>query len=214
MFEKFKSIDNEKQQRIIGAALNEFSDKGYARTNTNIICKNADISKGLLFHYFGSKKNLYSYVLDSVTHEMMRRLNEYMPREQLDLFDLITEVSMAKIRIGLEMPEGYRLIYEAFVNTPKELEDIVDCQLKEAFGGQRESFDRLVDESKFKEDIDKKRAIDLIFACSKGMYDQYIERYKQMTPEEALETIEEVKDDMLKSFEMLKTAFYKEEFLN
>ena len=213
MFEKFENVDKKKQRRIIDAALKEFSDKGYVKANTNVICKSADISKGLLFHYFGSKKNLYAYVLDNVTREMMRRLTEYMPSGQMDLFDLITEVSTAKLRIGLEMPEGYRLIYEAFVNTPKELEDTVSHKFREVLGGQREAFDKLVDESKFKEGIDKKRAIDLIFACSKGMYDQYLDYYKTISPEKAMETIDDVKDDMFKTFEMLKIAFYKEEFL-
>ena len=213
MYEKFENIDSDKRQRIIGAALKEFSDKGYVKANTNVICKNADISKGLLFHYFGSKKKLFSYVLDSVTAEMMRRMQEYMPKEPMDLFDLITESSMAKLKIGLEMPEGYRLIYEVFVNTPKDLEDIMDGRLREAFGGQRENFGRLVDESKFKENIDKKRAIDLIFACSRGMYDQYLEYYKKVSPEQSLEIIDKIKDDMLKTLGMLKTAFYKDEYL-
>ena len=212
MFEKFENVDKQKQQRILDAALQEFSDKGYMKANTNSICKQADISKGLLFHYFGSKKNLYAYVLDQVTQEMMRRLIDYMPKQPMDLFDLIAETSAAKLRIGIEMPEGYRLIYEAFINTPKDLEDTVNHQFKEVLSGQRDSFDLLVDESKFKEDIDKKRAIDLIFACSKGMFDQYLDYYKELSPDEALEGIDEVKDDILKTFGMLKVAFYKPEY--
>ncbi len=212
MFEKFENIDKEKKERILSVALKEFSDNGYVKANTNIVCKNSEISKGLLFHYFTSKKNLFSYILNDVMREMMQRLNEYMPKEQMDLFDLITETSMAKLRIGLEMPEGYRIIYEVLVNTPKDLEDIVDEKLKAAWGNQRENFQQLVDESKFKEGIDKKRAIDLIFACSKCLYDQYIDLYKTLSPEQALEQIDDVRIDMLKSFEMLKTAFYKPEY--
>jgi hypothetical protein len=144
---------------------------------------------------------------------MMVRLSSYMPKEPMDLFDLIAETSAAKLRIGLEMPLEYKIIFEAFVNTPPELEDTINEQLKQAFSGQRENFHQLVDERKFRDGIDKNRAIDLIFACSKGMYDQYIEQYKKMTAEEALATIDDVKDDMLKSFEMLKSAFYKPEYL-
>ncbi|MBN2651730.1 MAG: TetR/AcrR family transcriptional regulator [Spirochaetales bacterium] len=211
--ENFFKIKEEKQSKIINSALEEFSKKGFAQGNTNEICKNAGISKGLLFHYFGNKKNLYLYLVDITTKEMYKRMMEYMPKSQLDMFDLIVEISMIKLRIGLEMAEGYKLIYEAYINTPKEIESEIDMHMKEAFAAQRETFDKLVDDSKFKPEISKKRAIDIIFSCSKGMYDQYIEYYKTITPEEALANIEEVKEDMLETFGILKKAFYKEEFL-
>ena len=59
MFENFLKIDITKQKRVLAAALEVFSREGYLRANTNEIAALAEISKGLLFHYFGSKKNLY-----------------------------------------------------------------------------------------------------------------------------------------------------------
>jgi AcrR family transcriptional regulator len=58
MCEKFRAISEEKQRTILDAALTEFSERGYHKANTNTICEKAGISKGLLFHYFGSKKAL------------------------------------------------------------------------------------------------------------------------------------------------------------
>ncbi|HHT76935.1 MAG TPA: helix-turn-helix transcriptional regulator, partial [Clostridiaceae bacterium] len=64
MFENFLKIDITKQKRVLAAALEVFSREGYLRANTNEIAALAEISKGLLFHYFGSKKNLYLFLLD------------------------------------------------------------------------------------------------------------------------------------------------------
>lgn len=44
--------------------LNEFATKGYEEASTIIIAKNAGISKGLMFHYVNSKKDLFLYLYD------------------------------------------------------------------------------------------------------------------------------------------------------
>jgi AcrR family transcriptional regulator len=56
--------DDEKRTRILTAAMSEFALHGYKSANTNRIVKEAGVSKGLLFHYFGSKRELYLYLLD------------------------------------------------------------------------------------------------------------------------------------------------------
>ena len=40
------------KERIIKAALEEFGQNGYVAASTNNMCKNHDISKGLLFHHY------------------------------------------------------------------------------------------------------------------------------------------------------------------
>lgn len=51
------------KERIINIALEEFAQNGYQSASTNVICKKAKVSKGLLYHYYGSKENLYLSVL-------------------------------------------------------------------------------------------------------------------------------------------------------
>lgn len=43
----------------MNAAFKEFGKFGYAQASTNHICKQYDISKGLLFYYFQNKEQLY-----------------------------------------------------------------------------------------------------------------------------------------------------------
>ena len=47
-----KSINN--KEKIINVALEEFVLNGYKAASTNSICKNAQVSKGLLYHYYKS----------------------------------------------------------------------------------------------------------------------------------------------------------------
>ena len=61
MNNKFFDAAKEKQDRIINAALQVFAVNGYRHASTDEIVRIAGISKGLLFHYFGSKLGLYSF---------------------------------------------------------------------------------------------------------------------------------------------------------
>ena len=64
MNEKFFDLNREKQDRMINAALRIFAENGYRHASTDIIVKEAGISKGLLFHYFTSKMGLFSFLFD------------------------------------------------------------------------------------------------------------------------------------------------------
>ena len=47
------------RQRILEAALHEFSQRGYDAASLNTLCADNDISKGIIYHYFQDKDALY-----------------------------------------------------------------------------------------------------------------------------------------------------------
>lgn len=47
------------RQKIINSAIAEFGTKSYAEASLNAICKNGNISKGIIYHYFKDKDELY-----------------------------------------------------------------------------------------------------------------------------------------------------------
>lgn len=49
----------ERKKKILAAALNEFSEKGYSATSVDDIINNANISKGLIYTYFKSKEEIF-----------------------------------------------------------------------------------------------------------------------------------------------------------
>lgn len=57
--ENRKEQKERRRQEIIYAALELFVKKGYASTKITDIARQANMSTGLLFHYFESKENLY-----------------------------------------------------------------------------------------------------------------------------------------------------------
>jgi AcrR family transcriptional regulator len=51
------------RERILEAALREFSDKGFAGARVDSIASAASINKRMLYHYFGDKEGLFREVL-------------------------------------------------------------------------------------------------------------------------------------------------------
>ena len=58
-----KEQKERRKQEIMQAALELFVSKGYVATKITDIAKRANISTGLMFHYFESKENLYEELI-------------------------------------------------------------------------------------------------------------------------------------------------------
>jgi len=61
---RFTTRDPERtRERILAAALSEFSAKGFAGARVAVIARRARINKRMLYHYFGDKAGLFREVL-------------------------------------------------------------------------------------------------------------------------------------------------------
>lgn len=59
---------NERQMRILEAAVDMFGEKGYASTSTNEIAKRAGVAEGTIFRYYKTKKDLlFAVVMPTLT---------------------------------------------------------------------------------------------------------------------------------------------------
>lgn len=68
---RFEHLDEDKQEKILREAGDEFAEKGYEGASLNEIIERAGISKGSLYYYFEDKEDLFSTVLDEVADRIM-----------------------------------------------------------------------------------------------------------------------------------------------
>ena len=119
-FELFEKIDATKQQVIIQSGILEFSRKSYTEARTDVITKDAGISKGLLFHYFGSKKNFYLYCID----HSLKRLVEKTPEVTAnDFYDVIFHTMDEKMKLCGKYPSEMHLVNMASRETSSDVID-------------------------------------------------------------------------------------------
>lgn len=106
---------DQKSLRIIEAAVAEFAEHGFFKTKTDGIAEKAQVSKGLVFHYYQSKKNLYGEAVAFAIDRLSAELNQQLfPRDSLlALFDYSMKL---KFRMAETYPQEMQLLLDAYGN--------------------------------------------------------------------------------------------------
>lgn len=68
-------------QRLLAAATRLFADQGYDRTSVQEIVEAAGVTKGALYHYFGSKEDLLQEIYSRVLRLQQERLDAFAARD-------------------------------------------------------------------------------------------------------------------------------------
>lgn len=210
VMEKFEGLKEEKKKRILEVAIEEFAVNGYDKASTNAIVKKAGISKGILFHYFGSKKNLFLYLFDYCINNLADKYYLLNDGEPEDIFERFIRISIRKMKIVQEEPFINKLVFSAISNMPVSLKN----ELTEKYNNYsskylKEVFEN-IDTSKFREEIDSRKAIELVMICMDGLSSKYIQKYKGISMEDILKNSEEIMEDFNKYLEILKFGIYEE----
>ncbi len=120
MNSKFFDLKKEKQDRMINAALKVFALQGYRHASTDEIVKEADISKGLLFHYFGSKIGLYTFIYDYSVKFVTLELRACIDPLTVELFELMKQMEQAKMHMMRAYPYMQQFLNRAMTENVTE----------------------------------------------------------------------------------------------
>lgn len=83
---------------MINAALKVFALNGYRHASTDDIVREAAISKGLLFHYFGSKLGVYTFIYEYSVRYMTLELKSAVSSRETDMFEIMKQTEQAKLQ--------------------------------------------------------------------------------------------------------------------
>ena len=114
-------MEKSRQELLFDTALEEFA-AGYDHANTNRICEKAGVSKGLLFHYYGSKKELYEKVIDHCVDDVILSFQSFTV-EGLSFVDALLAYSRQKCAFYLSHPYHYTILNDAFLSPPVDVMD-------------------------------------------------------------------------------------------
>ncbi|MCI8879074.1 MAG: TetR/AcrR family transcriptional regulator [Oscillospiraceae bacterium] len=206
MNKKFFSLPEERQDLIRNSAMLEFGDNTFKKTSADSIAKRAGVSKGLLFHYFKDKRELYLYLFHYALEVCIKK---YMMITydfgETDFFLALEMGQKVKMDMVRRCPGLFRFVMRAYY----ERDSLLSPHLRKGLNSLLESTSRdflaRMDLYKFKEDIDPWEVIRLLTLTAEGMMAR--------TGADTAEEIETLFQEYKKYADMLKRQFYKEEYL-
>ena len=200
MNEKFFEIKNEKQERILNAAIKVFALNGYRKASTDVIVTEAGISKGLLFHYFTNKLSLYEYIIDYSIKYMNFEFTTSVSKYEKDFFELQMMMEQAKIRVMKIYPYMQQFLASLKYET--------DAKAKAVIGENAYALESMfnviykqADTSKFEEYVVVQKVVDMI----RWMSDGYLREHLV----EGDTDVDVLVSEFSKYLKMLRAHFYR-----
>ena len=202
-----QSIDPVKRDRILNAAIEEFSTFPYEKASTNNIVKNAGISKGLLFHYFGNKEQLYETLIRFAIDTLFQEFGNKINWDETDLFDRLMQLTMAKMAIGKNYPQLFNFVKNiVYFNSTGKIEEILALYNQYGFDFQQlyhDIFSKNIDYSKFRDQLTIADSINIV----RWSLEKYGEENMMQLGSAALD-FDKVEADLARYVDIMKKAFY------
>lgn len=213
MHENFIALEQEKRDRIINAAMGEFSAKGFKNASTNEIVKKAEISKGALFHYFSSKLDLFAFLYRYSMDLFLETIEPYLDNMSDDVFERWIEFATLKLRVAAQHPDMSDFMLNAFRDDAKEAQELLKGEFERFSGDFTNKIYDGLDFSRFKPDVDTQKALQMIWWILEGFSFSKQKEPIDMQIIKSEEFIQAVICEMDDYLGMLKKSFYKEEYL-
>jgi AcrR family transcriptional regulator len=220
IYESFENLNEAKKQAILNAGFRIFGEYGYTKASIEDIVNEAEISKGSLFYYFGSKKNFFLYLYEYSATIMKQIVDtpcengtpKYL--EKTDFFERLEDVKERKMKLSILYPYMSSYIKKApFETSPDVYKDIQLINQRLANERMGDFFDNL-DVYKFKDGVDPYMVLQLIYWCSEGVVNQ-IQIRNMMNPNKTHDEIDY--NEVIQLYDqyvaMLRRNLYKDEYL-
>ena len=130
---------------MINSALKGFSQYGYKHASTDEIVRGAEISKGLLFHYFESKIGLYAFLYDYATRFVTLELTANVEKSESRYYELYKQILSAKANSMSQYPYIFLFLNKADEET--------DLDALSVISERREKYQRIMHALRERADI-------------------------------------------------------------
>ncbi|NMW85064.1 TetR/AcrR family transcriptional regulator [Peptoniphilus sp. AGMB00490] len=162
------------KERIIDAALKEFGSKSYDAASVNSICEIGKISKGLIYHNFKGKDELYLLCVKACYDEMTEALKA-QPFEIQSAKDGLKNFLMIRQRFFQDNPHYANIFFNTVLQPPKHLIHEL-AKLRSGFDEYfSEYYLALLDYLTLREGITKEIALEYFLGVSE-MFNNYFQK--------------------------------------
>lgn len=203
-FEAFEKLSDDKKELILSAGMKEFSQKPYKEASTDSITKACGISKGLLFHYFGSKKEFYFFCLERAMEKLTAQAQS--KEESNDFYDILFSSMDQKFALCIHYYDEMHMVNMASRDAATEIAQqkaemmqkyAIQIKMKSA-----ETIRRALQTLNFKHDENLQMTVEGISLYINAVLNKYLIQY-QTTPDAFFQNRDAIKSEMKQYLDMM-----------
>lgn len=206
MSNRFAHIDinNGKIQKIINSAFEVFSNNYWEKASTNLIVKQAGISRGLFYHYFKDKQELFDYLVYFSVKVVISDLDKNIDWEDSDFLNRLRQ----SLIVALKTFEGYPYLMDFFYKYAGKMDRLSsEHQTDNIAPGMRKKFYSYnLDFSKVRKGVDIIKMMTVSQLVVSGLINEIIKKIK-LSGDKVV--IDQIMNEVDIYIDFLREQFYK-----
>lgn len=204
--------DPKKVTRMLKAATQVFADDGYQRAKTDQIAIKAQVSKGLIFHYYGSKAGLYLAVVKAAMATITANVSQQALAVPPDLVTLVVQSTQAKAAFGQQYPNEFAVMMQAYGDAkklPGPIQNQLMTMYQQAVQGLRQQFDQVLDQMSLRPDVDRELVLNLVVGVYNQLFAEFQAEQSQHTGMKTMSDADWIVARARAYMEILQSGFVK-----
>ncbi len=207
MLTKLLDLEPQRRDAILNAALKEFALRGFDNASTNVIAKEAGISKALMFHYVNNKQELFLFVYDYFTKLLDKEYFTKMDFSEKDIFNRLRQSYLLQINLIKQYPWIFEFSKLSIMTKSDEVNKALENRAnKKQSSCDYQIFD-MIDVSKFRAGLDIEKCKQFILWANVGFTDEILDDIRNsdasnLNYESIITTLDEYFDELRKVFYM------------
>ena len=179
---KREEKNQQTRRRILESALAEFSEQGYGASSVNTISNGEGLSKGLIYHYFPTKDDLYLACVEECFQMLTGHLQSHTNMEGQTAEERLEQYFRVRLDFFEQNPQYQRIFCDAVIMPPAHLEASIQEKKAPFDSFNIDSLNRMLEPVSLRSDLSREDVVDTF-----RQYQDYINARYQMTRSEKID---------------------------
>ena len=179
---KREEKNQQTRRRILESALAEFSEQGYGASSVNTISNGEGLSKGIIYHYFPTKDDLYLACVEECFQMLTGHLQSHTNMEGQTAEERLEQYFRVRLDFFEQNPQYQRIFCDAVIMPPAHLEDSTQEKKAPFDRFNIDSLNRMLEPVSLRSDLSREDVVDTF-----RQYQDYINARYQMTGSEKID---------------------------
>lgn len=175
---KLLDLNTERRDAILNSALKEFTLRGFDDASTNVIAKEAGISKALMFHYVSNKQELFLVVYDFFSNLMKKDYFELINYDEKDIFNRLRQSYILQIKLIEKYPWILEYNKLSFKTHSSEINREIEKRGQQEYANCYPKLFDDIDISQFRKELDIEKCKQIIFWSNIGFTNQLLDEIR------------------------------------